>query len=548
MSISLLRVERLSVRFMRRGKPPVHAVSAVSFEVRRGSMVALVGESGSGKSVTALALLGLLPQAQARIDPDSRIFWGSENLLMASQRRWRALRGQGIAMIFQDPQSALNPVLTIGFQLAEALRRGGVSSHDVRKRALELLVQVGIDRPEARWRSYPHELSGGQQQRVMIAMAISAKPQLLIADEPTTALDVTVQRQIMVLLKRLQQELGLALLFITHDLALVGEFADEVVVMRQGAVVEQGAAHDLLHRPQAHYTRALLACRPTLALNVARLPIIGVTGEVQWPLERPVAPRPMTGEVVLAVEGIGKTYVTRDRAWKKVRQQALQPISFTLQAGRTLGVVGESGSGKSTLARMVAGILPPDEGRLRFTARSDVTPGYAVQMVFQNPFASLNPRFTVAQLLQEPLKIHRLGASDDERRHQVLRWLERVGLPEDAMERYPHEFSGGQRQRLAIARCLTLSPRVLICDESVAALDVSIQAQILNLLKDLQDELGMSYLFISHDLSVVRFMADELLVLQAGQVMERGPVDDVLQRPTSGYTRQLLEAVPRIRD
>lgn len=547
MSEVLLQVERLTVHFTRSGKAPLCAVDDVSFQVHSGSIVALVGESGSGKSVTALSLLGLLPKPQACIGEASRVRWQNKNLLQATEGAWRSLRGREIAMIFQDPLSALNPVLTVDYQLREALLRDGpLSRREGRQRALALLEQVGLDQAERCLRSYPHELSGGQQQRVMIAMAISAKPRLLIADEPTTALDVTVQRQIMILLKRLQQDRQLSILFITHDLALVGEFADEVVVMRQGRVVEQGSVAAILGQPQADYSRALLACRPTLHPLTARLPTIdGMTGRLVIPSAVPRQALGERGELVMRAEEIAQSYSLRTGGWRTLRHTALEPVSFALYAGQTLGVVGESGSGKSTLARLVAGIQQPEQGRLHWPARPQSDSRWPVQMVFQNPFASLNPRFTVAQLLLEPLKIHRLGGSAGEQQAMVLRWLTRVGLTEEALGRYPHEFSGGQRQRIAIARCLMLSPRLLICDESVAALDVSIQAQILNLLKDLQDELDISYLFISHDLSVVRFMADELLVLQAGQVREQGSVEQVMHHPRHPYTRQLLAAVPR---
>lgn len=543
MTEPLLRVVDLSVSFIRSGRVLRRAVDQVNFSVDSGSMTALVGESGSGKSVTALSILGLLPTAQVSLDSKSRLLWQGQDLRDNSARQWRALRGRSLAMIFQDPLSSLNPVLSIGYQLEETLCTHGMGQAKERRvRARQLLEQVGLDRPEERLAAYPHELSGGQQQRVMIAMAICAGPQLLIADEPTTALDVTVQRQIMVLLKQLQRDLGLAILFITHDLALVGEFADHVVVMRQGRVVEQGPVRQLLTTPEQDYTRALLACRPGLNATAQRLPVIDGDGRLQIDAGQR-APRQSGGEPVLEVRDITQSYAVRGMTWRKVRQVALEPVSFMLTAGRTLGVVGESGSGKSTLARIVAGIQAPDSGSVRHLSHSGRHP---VQMVFQNPFASLNPRFTIAQILMEPLLLHQVGSSAGERLELAGCWLERVGMTRDSLARYPHEFSGGQRQRIAIARCLTLSPALLICDESVAALDVSIQAQILNLLKDIQDELAMSYLFISHDLSVVRFMADEILVLQSGKVCERGGVEQVLEAPQHPYTRQLLAAVPRL--
>jgi peptide/nickel transport system ATP-binding protein len=546
----LLEVRDLEVAFRQAGEMPLVAVRGVDFTVPPCATVALVGESGSGKSVTALSILRLLPESQAHIHERSRILWEGRNLLEFSPQAMRTLRRRSLGMIFQDPQGALNPVFTIGMQLGESVRRaeGMGSARQVRRRSLELLAQVGIANPETRLSAYPHQLSGGQQQRVMIAMAISTHPQLLIADEPTTALDVTVQRQIMTLLRALQRDLSMAILFITHDLALVGEIADEVVVMRQGRVVEQGRCSEVLVTPRHDYTRALLTCRPPLGNLPERLPVLDDQGNLMPARDSssPRSPDPLS--VALEVEGVSKSFVVQGSGWRRARFQALEPLGFVLQTGRTLGVVGESGSGKSTLARMVAGILAPDTGRIHFPG-AEVTgrSGRAtqVQMVFQNPFASLNPRFTIAQLLTEPLMLQGLGSHADERLALAVRWLERVGLNERALNRYPHEFSGGQRQRIAIARCLTVNPRVLICDESVSALDVSVQAQVLNLLRDLQDELDLSLLFISHDLAVVRFMADEILVLYAGQVVERGKAEDVYARPRHPYTQQLLKAIPQ---
>ncbi len=542
--LPLLEVRDLEVTFRRAGDHPLAAVRGVDFTVPPCATVALVGESGSGKSVTALSILRLLPQSHTHIHERSRILWEGNNLLEFSPQAMRALRRRSLGMIFQDPQGSLNPVFTIGMQLGESVRRaeGIESARQVRQRSLELLSQVGIANAAARLSAYPHQLSGGQQQRVMIAMAISTHPQLLIADEPTTALDVTVQRQIMTLLRELQRELSMAILFITHDLALVGEIAEEVVVMRQGRVVEQGRCAEVLVAPRHGYTRALLTCRPTLGNLPARLPMIDDQGELM-PARGSSGSRPSGSlPVVLEVTGVSKSFVIQGSGWRRARFQALEPIGFTLQAGRTLGVVGESGSGKSTLARIVAGILTPDTGQIRLCRNGRPA---QVQMVFQNPFASLNPRFTVAQLLTEPLMLQGLGNGAGERLELAVRWLERVGLDQRALNRYPHEFSGGQRQRIAIARCLTVNPRVLICDESVSALDVSVQAQVLNLLRDLQDELDLSLLFISHDLAVVRFMADEILVLYAGQVVERGSAEDLYARPHHPYTQQLLKAVPQ---
>ncbi|NDU87932.1 MAG: ABC transporter ATP-binding protein [Ferrovum sp.] len=548
MTVPLLEVRDLRISFVAAHDPPVEAVRGVSFRVPDHSTVALVGESGSGKSVTALSILRLLPPENTRIDPASKILWEGKDILQGNGRSVRALRGKSIGTIFQDPMSALNPVLSIGMQLMEPLRLHlGLSRREARSRAVELLLRVGIDDAEKRLESYPHQLSGGQQQRVMIAMAISTHPRLLIADEPTTALDVTVQRQIMDLLGELQQQLSMAILFITHDLALVGEFAQEIVVMRGGEVQEVGNCSAVLSNPHSAYTRALLACRPPLEDCPARLPMMGVEGNLIMPQGGQRAESP-GGPPILEVDGVSKRYDRPGKLWRRNFMVALAPVSFTLLQGKTLGVVGESGSGKSTLGRIVAGILAANDGTLRFfppEGKGSASSARRVQMVFQNPFSSLNPRFTVAQILTEPLLLHSIGQNRGERLALAQQWLERVGLSAQALGRYPHEFSGGQRQRIAIARCLTLNPRILICDESVSALDVSVQAQILNLLRDLQDELHISYLFISHDLAVVRFMADEVLVLQGGKVVERGPVEQIYHAPQHPYTQKLLQAIPR---
>ncbi|TMH60418.1 MAG: ABC transporter ATP-binding protein, partial [Betaproteobacteria bacterium] len=518
--MNLLEVRDLAVRFRIDETTTLDAVKGISFDVPVRSTVALVGESGSGKSVTALSVMGLLPKENASVSPSSRILYRGRELLTVGSSEMQKLRGAEIAMIFQEPMSSLNPVFTVGFQIGEVLRKHlGISGRALRDRAVELLSEVGIPEPQNRLEAYPFQLSGGQQQRVMIAMAIACEPKLLIADEPTTALDVTVQRQIMDLIAGLQERHEMAMLFITHDLALVSEIADHVVVMRDGEIREQAAASQLFRDPRDAYTRALLACRPPRERRPQRLPVIDdfLTGKGPPGGERR---RGLTGgePALLEARGLAKSFYFREGFFRSRELKAVKGASFRIAKGKTLGVVGESGSGKTTVALLVARLHQATGGEVRFEgrdllaidAREAMPYKRRIQIVFQNPYASLNPRFTVAQILTEPLLIHGIGADDGERRAMAGELLRKVGLPPESLEKYPHEFSGGQRQRIAIARALTLRPELLICDESVSALDVSVQAQLLNLLQDLQDEYAMSYLFISHDLAVVRYMADEV--------------------------------------
>jgi len=532
----------------------------IGFEVPAHGSVALVGESGSGKSVTAMSIVSLLPRnAQCA----GRILWKGDDLLAAPRSRLQALRGREIACVFQDPMSSLNPVLTVGAQIAEPLRKHlGLSPAAALRRAEDLLAEVGIAEPRRRLSAYSHELSGGQQQRVMIAMALACEPQLLIADEPTTALDVTIQRQILDLLARLQAQRGLALLFISHDLGVVGEIAQQVVVMRQGTVREQGTTHALFEAPRDPYTQALLACRPRLDAHPRRLAVIDdflpAADAPPTPASPPAtAPQEADDPVVLQVDQLSKSFWIRSGLMRKREFHAVRDVRFTLRRGHTLGVVGESGSGKSTmgltLLRLHDASSGPLAGRVLFHGHDLLALAPAdrlamrrrIQIVFQNPYAALNPRFTVGQALVEPMTIHAIGATLAAREAKARDWLVRVGLEPDAMQKYPHEFSGGQRQRIAIARSLTLSPDVLVLDEAVSALDVSVQAQVLNLLRDLQDELGLAYVFISHDLAVVRFMADDVMVMKDGRVVEHRPTDDLLAQPREDYTRRLIGAVPR---
>jgi len=532
----------------------VDAVQGVSFDIRENTTVALVGESGSGKSVTAMSTLNLLPDNAER---SGAITFQERDLLAASREELQALRGRDIACVFQDPMSSLNPVFTVGAQIIEPLvKHLGMGRREALARAEALLVEVGMPEPKRRLAAYPHQLSGGQQQRVMIAMALGCEPKLLIADEPTTALDVTIQRQILELLARLKEKRRMSMLFISHDLGVVGEIADHVVVMRNGKVREQGAVAQIFAAPKDSYTQALLACRPTLALRAPRLRVVDdhIAGRAA---ASPGKAKDPSARVVLEATNLTKSFWIPRGAFGRKEFRAVKGATFRLRAGHTLGVVGESGSGKTTLGLTLLRLHEPNGGPVTGKAvfeghdllalsRAELLPiRKRIQVVFQNPYASLNPRFTIGQTLVEPMTIHGIGADDGQRRERARALLAKVGLDEVAMQKYPHEFSGGQRQRVAIARCLTLDPEVLVLDEAVSALDVSVQAQVLNLLKDLQDELGLAYIFISHDLAVVRFMADEVLVMQDGEVVEQAGVEQILERPQQDYTRRLLAAIPR---
>ncbi|OCB19098.1 ABC transporter ATP-binding protein [Mycobacterium malmoense] len=527
----LLAVERLEVRF---GAHP--AVRDVDLCVQPGHTVAVVGESGSGKSTTAAAILGLLAPG-GRITGGRIVFDGAD-IAGADRRTLRSIRGREIGYIPQDPMTNLNPVWKVGFQVAEALR-ANTSDRHTRRRAVELLAQAGMPDPAKQAGRYPHQLSGGMCQRALIAIGLAGRPRLLIADEPTSALDVTVQRQVLDHLQGLTAELGTALLLITHDLALAAERAESLVVMREGVVVESGPARSILRDPQQEYTRRLVSAAPSLAVK------------------RPGRPRPAdhaaSDDIIVAAE-LTKVYrESRGVPWRRAEFHAVDGVSFRLRRAGTLAIAGESGSGKSTLARMVLGLLPPTSGTVVF----DGTPVDAtlnrdrqlafrrrVQPVFQNPYSSLDPRYTVFRAVEEPLRIHRVG-DRGERERAVRELVDQVALPSSILGRLPRELSGGQRQRVAIARALALRPEVLVCDEAVSALDVLVQSQILELLARLQAELGLSYLFISHDLAVIRQIADEVLVMRAGRVVEQAPTEELFTRPRHEYTRRLLEAIPR---
>ena len=554
----LVRVRDLSVSFRLDKHTTFDAVKGISFDIPRNTTVALVGESGSGKSVTSLAILGLLPPENSIVDAKSQILYGGRNLVNLSPRELQGVRGADISMIFQEPMTSLNPVFTVGFQIEEVLRlHMGLTGAKARKRAVDLLAEVGIPEPERRIDMFPSQMSGGQQQRVMIAMAIACEPKLLIADEPTTALDVTIQRQILELIAALQKKRQMSVLFITHDLAVVGEIADQVIVMRSGEIREQGQAQQVFENPRDAYTMALLKCRPQLDRRPARLPVIDdfMSGSGIDPgtiLERPrgvVAGDP----IVLKVRNLGKSFYSREGLFGRREFQAVRNVSFDLPKGKTLGLVGESGSGKTTVGLTLMRLHEATTGEAMFEGRDilGMSPREfmqykrRIQIIFQNPYASLNPRFIVGQILTEPMEIHGIGASAQERTELAFELLARVGLPEVSFYKYPHEFSGGQRQRVAIARCLTLKPDILICDESVSALDVSVQAQVLNLLQDLQAEFGLSYIFISHDLAVVKYISDQVMVMNEGEIVEIANSDDIYRNPREPYTQRLLASIPK---
>jgi peptide/nickel transport system ATP-binding protein len=555
---NLLEVRNLRISFRVDKKTTFEAVKGISFSLPKNATVALVGESGSGKSVSSLAVMGLLPPDTTIIHAGSQVVFEGRDLLAlpVAARRW--LCGKDISMIFQEPMSSLNPVFTVGFQIGEVLRlHMGMSARQARARTLELLEEVGIPDPAAKIDAYPSQMSGGQQQRVMIAMAIACEPKLLIADEPTTALDVTIQKQIIELIARLQKKHQMSVLFITHDLGLVAEIADRVIVMRHGEVREEGNASQVLGAPADAYTRALLHCRPKLDQRPLRLPVIDdyLGGQASPGIALPQRSRGSqpSDQPLLVVNNLAKSFWVREGLFGKREFKAVKDVSFTLARGKTLGVVGESGSGKTTVGLTLLRLHKATGGSALFDGRDLLAmpareyQAYKrrIQIIFQNPYASLNPRFTVGQILLEPMRIHRIGADDAERTRMAHYLLERVGLPAHAFHRYPHEFSGGQRQRIAIARCLTMKPEILVCDESVSALDVSVQAQVLNLLQDLQDEFGMSYIFISHDLSVVKYISDQVMVMHHGSVVEMADSDQLYRNPQHPYTKALLAAIPR---
>ncbi|MFD3594834.1 ABC transporter ATP-binding protein [Nocardia sp. NPDC058640] len=548
-SVPLLEIRDLDVSFTSDGKN-VPAVCGVNLTVYPGQTVAIVGESGSGKSTTAHAIIDLLP-GTGKVTGGSIMFDGKD-LTTASEKEIVAVRGNGIGLVPQDPMSNLNPVWKIGFQIRETLVANGVcTGAEARKRSVELLAEAGMSDVERRVNQYPHEFSGGMRQRALIAMGLSCRPKLLIADEPTSALDVTVQRQILGHLEKLTTELGTAVLLITHDLGLAAERAEHLVVMYRGKVVESGPALQILRDPQHAYTKKLVNSAPSLAASRMsssrqRAQVRAAAVEVAEQASDDLS------DTVLDVRNLSKAFKIRGkRPWQSTDFIAVDDVSFTVERGTTTAIVGESGSGKSTIAQMALGLLEPTSGSVCFdgkdVAKLDSKGAFAfrrrVQPIFQNPYGSLDPMYSIFRTIEEPLRVHKIG-TPAEREATVRDLLDKVSLPTSVMRRYPNELSGGQRQRVAIARALALSPEMVVCDEAVSALDVLVQAQILTLLNDLQAELGLTYLFITHDLAVVRQIADNVLVMREGKVVEAATTDEVFASPREEYTRALLEAIP----
>ena len=565
MSQPLLSVQNLCIDFNTVDKG-VTAVKNISFTVAAGEMVAIVGESGSGKSVTALSVLKLLPSKTSVKGKLVFLSKGKDSLdlLEATDKAMTSIRGKDIAMIFQEPMSSLNPLLTCGYQMIEAIQlHEQISSVAAKKRAIDLFKKVNLPFPETIINRYPHQLSGGQKQRVMIAMAISCNPSLLIADEPTTALDVTVQKTILQLIKELQLQMVLGVIFITHDLSMVSEIADSVIVMYQGEIVEQGIASEVLQNPKHPYTKALMACRPSLHPKGERLPVVSDFLVPQNKSnEKPILIDTQSiglfnstpAEIVLQVENLTMHFFEKKSWFKKSVPtiKALDGINLTIKKGEIVGLVGESGCGKTTLVKAILQLIKPSSGKIILNGMNlpDLSKMAMrsirkdLQIVFQDPYGSLNPRLTIGAAIEEPLKVHGIFKNQEQRKNRVLELLDKVKLQPEHFNRYPHEFSGGQRQRICIARALALNPSFLIFDESVSALDVSVQAQVLNLLNDLRLEFGFTAIFISHDLSVVRYISDRILVMEKGKIIEAGNSDDIWFSPQNEYTKKLISAIP----
>lgn len=554
----MLTVNDLSISFVVNNLKN-KVVDSISFEIKPNQILGIVGESGSGKSVTSLALLGLLPKNSII---EGSIFFDNENILEFKEKDFQNIRGSEIAMIFQEPMSSLNPTLTCGYQVAEILHQHtSLSSKEIKEEVISLFEKVKLPRPEAIFNSYPHQISGGQKQRVMIAMAIACKPKLLIADEPTTALDVTVQKEIIHLLKELQQENEMSILFISHDLALVSEIADEVVVMFRGSVIEQGKAKDIFLHPKENYTKALINSKPNLKERLKILPTVSdfindtVNNSIYTDKQRKEFQQKLyKKEPLLEIKNLEKYFIS-NASWflKKDIVKAVNDVSFKIYEGETLGLVGESGCGKTTLGRTILQLENATSGTILYKGK-DITKAKKeelkqlrkeIQIIFQDPFSSLNPRIPVGKAILEPMIVHNILSSNKEREVYVKELLEKVGLSSDHFYRYPHEFSGGQRQRIGIARTIALQPKLIICDESVSALDVSVQAQVLNLLNQLKSEFNFTYIFISHDLSVVKYMADQLVVMNKGKIEEIDDADEIYKGPKTAYTKTLINAIPK---
>ncbi len=559
----IIEIKKLSISF---GDKQV--LNNINFKVEQGDTLGIVGESGSGKSLTSLAIMGLL-SPNVTIHPESEILFRQDDkmidLLKLSPKELEEIRGNEIGMIFQEPMTSLNPSLRCGEQVEEEIRlHQNLSKEEAKKKVLHLFEQVKLPNPERIYKAYPHELSGGQKQRVMIAMAISCEPKLLIADEPTTALDVTVQKATLDLLKELQEKNNMSMLFISHDLGVIANVCEEVLVMFRGNVVEQGNVETIFNHPKENYTKGLIACRPRLDERAKRLPTVkdflenpNFKTEIYTEEEREAFHEKIyVNPPILEVKNLKKYFYPSTLFGNATipNVKAVDDISFKVYPGETMGLVGESGSGKTTLSRTVLLLEKPTAGEIYYNG-IDITKlkkeqirklRREIQIIFQDPYSSLNPRQTIAQIITEPMQVHKIGLNKAERLKTASSLLQKVGLSDQDLNKYPHEFSGGQRQRIGIARALALNPKFIICDESVSALDVSVQAQVLNLLNDLKTEFGFTYIFISHDLAVVKYMSDQLLVMQHGEMKELNDADKVYAHPTTNYTKELIEAIPKL--
>ncbi|AXG73744.1 ABC transporter ATP-binding protein [Flavobacterium arcticum] len=559
MNTPLLHIDHVTISAKKEGEwTPI--VKGSDFVLHQNEILGIVGESGSGKSVTSLAVMGLLPKGILAIT-EGKIDFEGNTIATLSQKALRKLRGNAISMIFQEPMSSLNPSLKCGYQVAEILKEHTtLSQKEIKETILSLFEKVKLPNPHEIYNRYPHEISGGQKQRVMIAMAIACKPKILIADEPTTALDVTVQKEIILLLKELQQETGMSIIFISHDLSLVSEIANRVLVMYKGVIVEQGEAMQIFNNPQHLYTKALTSSRPSLDVRLKRLPTIqdylteNIDSTEIKPEQRKKEHEKLYSQPpLLEVVNVEKEYVSSAGLFgKDVKFKAVDDVSFKIYEGETLGLVGESGCGKSTLGNAILQLDKPTAGKIlyRGTDLNQLSTKQLrelrkeIQIIFQDPYSSLNPRLTVGRAIMEPMQVHKLYKNDKERKEKTLEILERVGLGSEHFHRYPHEFSGGQRQRIGIARTIALQPKLIVCDESVSALDISVQAQVLNLLNELKENFGFTYIFISHDLAVVKYMSDQVLVMNKGKIEEMNEADALYEHPQKEYTKKLIAAIP----